>query len=1409
MYPDLEINGGQMLFSNKALIPLLITLLAASVSAAWEYPGDVSIIGSEEIVFDHSTDSCEAEMIPDTPTRVFRDAAGNIQLLIGHNVTYRMTGPDFDNLSVDCAAGPVFTSHRDADPANFNDNEWIGSLYTKDGATIYAMIHNEYHGTEHDGGCTSTDPFECWYNAITFGVSTDSGRTYTHATAPDHLLASIPYTWTGNGPYGFFEPSNIIHNPQDDLYYMFITANEGHQLQETGVGLVRTADISDPTSWRGWDGEDFTVRLINPYTETGFDPADHVLARIDGNLRTYGNHEKMHYSVAYSTYFEKFILVDAASKGGVWGFYYSLSEDLLHWTPRKLIMEANVNINPDGATTGLRESYPTLIDHGDTTRNFSQVGQTPYLYWTRYDQDAGDIYERDLVRVQVSFEKLLVDGFTVTHRGDSEDENPGDGMAITSYDVTNLRAALQESYYRPEWYVDSMLTINFNIEVSSHTFYASTPFMPIRFPTTLDGTTDPQHAANTNNFGETINAVYAGLLSGDYPDFIVEPSAAGSAIKGLEIEGTITILGDNVTVSGNSVGRISIDSSSYNTIGGTENSERNRLGSVRLFGPGANYNQVEGNYIGTDADGSVSAGSEFSAINLGYGAYGNSIINNLLSGSGFAGIEIANTGSDSNVVRSNIIGLDRTATTALPNPASGIKVQNVSETIIAENTISGNDGEAGIFASDIQNTVIQDNLIGTNADGDALGNTGFGLWLTGNSNDIEISGNTIAFNGSHGIDLTQHQGVGASILGNSIYTNTGSGIEAPYEWQYQPPVFSLAFSTLDSLRLEGTFNGAADANFRLEFFTNSECDPDGSGEGQTYIGYADVTTGSAGSVTFSHSIGGDYPSGTIITATATDALGNTSAFSPCITAFGDSDAPILAVSTDTLTYTFYPEDTPVETQNIELANEGLFDLEWSSSTSAAWIFLEPASGSIGSGDTVLSGITVYAVDVPDGIYHETVTINTNDPLSPEYAIRITVNNGEGGLPLITAAPDTVRLTVSSGPDVTTGFMIHNNGAGDDPLNWSAGMPLGSPAWLLEPSPTSGSIAAGDSSEITFGIRPSNLSSGLNTSFIWVSSNAANINVLEVQIEVTLGTSTNNPPVANELVVDGDEDSLIDFVLSGNDPDGNPLSYQLVSNPVHGWLDGTLPYLVFHPDSNFFGADSFQFKVNDGALDSDPAWVWINVAAVNDAPAAFDLLSPENGFTINFNTDTQDSIVLSWEASSDVDSDILYHFENAGLEEIVMTPQSGTSFSIATTDLKKHMDSTYTTVYWNIYASDGEFEVRAANGPFTINLIDLVPTGIDPALVPDDFVLHENFPNPFNPGTTIRFGLPEAGRIRLEVLDLTGRRVAVLAEGEYSAGTHHIFWNATNDLGNPVSAGIYFYRLVTRERTLVRKMMLLK
>jgi len=88
-------------------------------------------------------------------------------------------------------------------------------------------------------------------------------------------------------------------------------------------------------------------------------------------------------------------------------------------------------------------------------------------------------------------------------------------------------------------------------------------------------------------------------------------------------------------------------------------------------------------------------------------------------------------------------------------------------------------------------------------------------------------------------------------------------------------------------------------------------------------------------------------------------------------------------------------------------------------------------------------------------------------------------------------------------------------------------------------------------------------------------------------------------------------------------------------------------------------------------------------------------------------------------------------------------------------------------------------------------------------------LEQNWPNPFNPATTISFVLAEDSRVRLVVYDAAGRMIDTLADGFLAGGRHEIQWNGTDGRGEPVSSGVYFYRLAAGKDLFTRKMILLR
>ena len=99
-------------------------------------------------------------------------------------------------------------------------------------------------------------------------------------------------------------------------------------------------------------------------------------------------------------------------------------------------------------------------------------------------------------------------------------------------------------------------------------------------------------------------------------------------------------------------------------------------------------------------------------------------------------------------------------------------------------------------------------------------------------------------------------------------------------------------------------------------------------------------------------------------------------------------------------------------------------------------------------------------------------------------------------------------------------------------------------------------------------------------------------------------------------------------------------------------------------------------------------------------------------------------------------------------------------------------------------------------------------------IPDQFALHQNFPNPFNPETEISFVLPEQSLVRITVSDALGREILTLADKEYGVGYHHVTWKGVDRSGNKVASGVYFYRMIVvgekgSQFTKVMKMLITK
>ncbi|MGE5277969.1 MAG: CSLREA domain-containing protein, partial [Acidobacteriota bacterium] len=379
---------------------------------------------------------------------------------------------------------------------------------------------------------------------------------------------------------------------------------------------------------------------------------------------------------------------------------------------------------------------------------------------------------------------------------------------------------------------------------------------------TIDGYT--QTGASVNTLAAGTNAVLKIVLSG-----------AGGA-------GDCLVPGSHVTIRGLVINGCATGIKGF---GGTDDKVLGNFIGVNPAGTAAVANGV--GIIFNGASNVVVGGTDPADRNL---ISGNS------SGSGSA-MQALGTGY---VIQGNLIGTDAAGTSAIPNSYSGGALTiNASDVLIggtapgAGNVISGNTGGGGISTGGT-NVTVQGNLIGTTASGaGTLGNSAYGIFLTGAATIGGLGageGNVIAHNGLGGVWISA-AAAGAKVRGNSIHDNGGGGYigidNLPLGVTLNDPGDASSpqnfpeITAVTASSVSGTINSKASSDFDIDLYASPACSPSGYGEGQTYLGSTQVTTNASGNATFTATVA--VPSGQKVTATATGtaSTSTTSEFSQC------------------------------------------------------------------------------------------------------------------------------------------------------------------------------------------------------------------------------------------------------------------------------------------------------------------------------------------------------------------------------------------------------------------------------------------------------------------------------------------------------------------------------------------------
>ncbi|HWP45948.1 MAG TPA: FG-GAP-like repeat-containing protein [Candidatus Limnocylindrales bacterium] len=357
-------------------------------------------------------------------------------------------------------------------------------------------------------------------------------------------------------------------------------------------------------------------------------------------------------------------------------------------------------------------------------------------------------------------------------------------------------------------------------------------------------------------------------------------------------------------------------------------------------------NLIQGNFIGTDVSGTTALGNGGTGIfinlasnNLIGGTTPGS--GNVISGNGSAGIQIFGGSATGNRIQGNFVGTNFNGTVALGNAFDGIFLVNAPGNTLggttpgARNIISGNKlNGIEILGTGATGNWVQGNFIGTQADGiGPLGNTLYGVLINTSASNNTIggtapgAGNIIAFNGSDGIFIDS--GIGNALFLNSIFSNSGLGIDLGLKGITSNdsgdgdsgannlqnfPLLTSAVSSGGSTTVQGTLNSTPNTRFRVEFYFSNTCDPSGNGEGTDILGVTTLTTDGSGNASVNVTFPVLIPAGQVVTATVTDSNNNTSEFSPCVTV--TLTPPPTPTPTATPTATPTPVPTPVITSII-------------------------------------------------------------------------------------------------------------------------------------------------------------------------------------------------------------------------------------------------------------------------------------------------------------------------------------------------------------------------------------------------------------------------------------------------------------------------------------------------------------
>jgi PKD repeat protein len=280
--------------------------------------------------------------------------------------------------------------------------------------------------------------------------------------------------------------------------------------------------------------------------------------------------------------------------------------------------------------------------------------------------------------------------------------------------------------------------------------------------------------------------------------------------------------------------------------------------------------------------------------------------------------------------------------------------------------------------------------------------------------------------------------------------------------------------------------------------------------------------------------------------------------------------------------------------------------------------------------------------------------------------------------------------------------------------------------------------------------------------------------------------------------------LNQYIQDPNDPI-EALTFLFETGPhIQVSIDTIGKFIVIAPEENWSGTESFFVEVTDPYGLSDSDTFIVNILPVNDPPEPFGLISPPQDTSL---TEWLWPMAFMWEQAMDIDEGdtVSYTFYYSPSQSLSGPGTIAVSFLADTVILLNIQgDGTY---YWGVWAEDLSKERVRCTEVFQISIQTSVETHREGS--PTQYCLSQNFPNPFNPQTTIQYQLPKSEQVNLLIFDIRGALVRNLVDGKKEAGYHQVLWDGKDENGRSVSSGMYFVRIQAGRFIQRRKMLLIR